>query len=224
MESTCVTNTSPNIKAGAISFQSSAETSATSKASSTTIHAASPSHHEHTPLQPPSTEQLSLFPPTNIAIEKSSLASQLSVTRAVESPIQQSKSSCAGHKSSSVSIDTLYSELKGISAKWHKLGGLLKIGQLEKIRALNGNNPERCLYALLKEFVGMKGGSPYKKLCKALESDIISEKSLVERLRSTYGSANVRITLKGEYDNSTTVKIRTCFLSAYVHIIFHSCC
>ena len=117
----------------------------------------------------------------------------------VQSP--QSKSSGAGHKSSSISIDTLYSELKGISTKWHKLGGVLKIGQLEEIRAVNGNNPERCLYALLKELVGIKGGSLYKKLCKALESDIISEKSLMERLRSTYGSANVRITLKGVWEN-----------------------
>ena len=106
-------------------------------------------------------------------------------------------SSSAGHKSSSVSIESLYSELKGISSKWHKLGSVLKIGQLEEIRALNGNIPEKCLYALLKELVGIKGGSPYKKLCKALESDIVGEKSLVERLRSTYGSANVRITLKG---------------------------
>ena len=95
-------------------------------------------------------------------------------------------------------MDKLYSELRGISIKWHKLGGVLKIGQLEEIRKLNGNDPDRCLYALLKELVGIKGGSPYKKLCKALESDIISEKSLVENLKSKYGSTHIRMTLKGE--------------------------
>ena len=123
------------------------------------------------------------------------------MTGAAMSPPLQSKSTGAGHKSSSISVDVLHSELKGISTKWHKLGGVLKIGQLEEVRASNGSNPERCLYALLKELVGIKGRSPYKKFCKALESDIISEKSLVERLRSKYGLANVRITLKGEDDN-----------------------
>ena len=97
-------------------------------------------------------------------------------------------------------MDTLYSELKGICAKWHKLGAVLKINydHLEEIRKSNGNNSERCLYALLKELVGIKGGCPYKKLCKALESDIVSERALVESLKSKYGASNVRITLKGE--------------------------
>ena len=45
-------------------------------------------------------------------------------------------------KSSSVSVDTLYSELKGISIKWHKLGSVLKIGQLEEIRVSNRNDPD----------------------------------------------------------------------------------
>ena len=101
-------------------------------------------------------------------------------------------------KSSSVSVYTLYSELKGISVKWHKLGSILKIGQLEEIRVGNRNDPDRCLYALLKELVGIKGRSPYKKLCKALESDIISEKALSEGLKSKYGNTHIRITLKGE--------------------------
>ena len=101
--------------------------------------------------------------------------------------------------SSSVSVDTLYSELKSISTKWHKLGGVLKIDQLEEIRTMNKNDPDRCMYALLKDLVGIKGGSPYKKLCKALESDIINEKALAEGLKSKYGSTNIRITLKGGY-------------------------
>ena len=75
----------------------------------------------------------------------------------------------------------------------------MKIGQLEEIRTTNKNDPDRCMYALLKELVGIKGGSPYKKLCKALESDIISEKALAEGLKSKYGSTNIRITLKGGY-------------------------
>ena len=62
----------------------------------------------------------------------------------------------------------------------------------------------------MKELVGIKRGSPYKKLCKALESDIVSEKSLVERLRSTYGSANVRVTLKGMYDNNSSYVLWMC--------------
>lgn len=115
-------------------------------------------------------------------------------------PTPQSKSSSSTEqKSSSVSVDTLYSELKGISTKWHKLGSVLKIGQLDEIRTINRNYPDSCLYALLKELVGIKGGSPYKKLCKALESDIIGEKALVERLKSRYGSTHIRITLKGMY-------------------------
>ena len=115
-------------------------------------------------------------------------------------PCKPSGSTGTGQKSSSsVSVDMLYSELKSISTKWHKLGGVLKIGQLEEIRATNKNDPDRCMYALLKELVGIKGGSPYKKLCKALESDIISEKALAEGLKRKYGSSNIRITLKGGY-------------------------
>ena len=115
-------------------------------------------------------------------------------------PCKPSGSTGTGQKSSSsVSVDALYSELKSISIKWHKLGGVLKIGQLEEIRTTNRNDPDRCMYALLKELVGIKGGSPYKKLCKALESDIISEKALAEGLKSKYGSSNIRITLKGGY-------------------------
>ena len=74
----------------------------------------------------------------------------------------------------------------------------MKINQLEEIRKVNGNDPDKCLYALLKELVGIKGGSPYKKLCKALESDIIGERALAEGLKSRYGSSHIRITLKGE--------------------------
>ena len=77
----------------------------------------------------------------NIAVGKSSVVLQPTVTGAALSPSLQNKSSGAGYKSSSISIDTLYSELKGISSKWHNLGGVLKIGQLEEIRALNGNSP-----------------------------------------------------------------------------------
>ena len=115
----------------------------------------------------------------------------------MQSP-QSKPNGSTGQKSCSVSVDTLYLELKGISTKWHKLGGVLKIGQLEEIRKINGNDPDKCLYALLKELVGIKGGSPYKKLCKALESDIVSERALAESLKSRYGSARIRITLKGE--------------------------
>jgi hypothetical protein len=120
----------------------------------------------------------------------------------VQSPHDQCKPSGntgTGQKSSSISVDALHSDLKSISMKWHKLGGVLKISQLEDIRTMNRNDPERCMYALLKELVGIKGGSPYKKLCKALESDIVSEKALAEGLKSKYGSKNIRITLKGEY-------------------------
>lgn len=56
----------------------------------------------------------------------------------------------------------------------------------------------KCLYALLKELVGIKGESLYKKPCKALELDKISEKALVESLKSRYGSECIRIALKGE--------------------------
>jgi hypothetical protein len=64
---------------------------------------------------------------------------------------------------------------------------------------MNRNDPDRCMYALLKELVGIKGGSPYKKLCKALESDIVT---LTEGLKCKYGSTHIRITLKGGYSLS----------------------
>ena len=92
---------------------------------------------------------------------------------------------------SSISVDALYSELKlkGISTKWCKLGYVLKINQLEEIRKINKNDPDKCLYAVCKELVGIKGG--IGKLCKALESDM----RFAESLKCRYGSV---IALKGE--------------------------
>lgn len=125
-------------------------------------------------------------------------------------PVKKKKTTLATHtsgsagqqqqKSVNISLEVLQAELKDISAKWYKLGSQLKIDfvQLEHIRKMNSNNPEKCLYSVLEEFMVGKTSAPWKKLCKALKSDIIGESSLSEHLKRKYGAANVNIQQKGE--------------------------
>ena len=126
----------------------------------------------------------------NIAPLLSSLSQQKTATAV----------SAAGQKQSSIWSETLKAELKGVSAKWHKLGSQLKIDfvQLNYIRKVNSNDSEKCLSGVLETLISGKTSSPWKKLCKALESDIIGEKSLSEHLKRKYGATNVKIVQKGE--------------------------
>ena len=131
--------------------------------------------------------------------KQSSIAPQLS---SLSLPVHKTNTpaSTAGQKQSSIWSETLKAELKGVSAKWHKLGSQLKIDfvQLDYIRKVNSNDSEKCLSGVLETLISGKTSSPWKKLCKALESDIIGEKSLSEHLKRKYGATNVKIVQKGE--------------------------
>ena len=93
-------------------------------------------------------------------------------------------------------LEDLETELKGVATKWRKLGRGL--GQndatLEEISATNGNNPEKCLLAVLtkQNKTGKFSSWSWKALCKALSKDTMGEKPLADSLLKKYGS-NVKI-------------------------------
>ena len=105
-------------------------------------------------------------------------------------------------------LEDLETELKGVATKWRKLGRGL--GQndatLEEISATNGNNPEKCLSAVLtkQNKTGKFSSWSWKALCKALSKDTMGEKPLADSLLKKYGS-NVKIVGGNVHEETLTL-------------------
>ena len=108
----------------------------------------------------------------------------------------------------SLTLAELETELKTVATKWRKLGrGLNQLNTtLEQISARNGNDPEKCLSAILKKwyaYSGKREGMMFKELLKVLRKDMIGERTLADSLEEKYG-LSVEI-LTGEETTYTQV-------------------
>ena len=97
---------------------------------------------------------------------------------------------------SSVSLEKLQavSELQGVSSKWYKIGSKLKIdrGQLDHIGKVNYTDPNKCLEDMLESVMTEDASVPWKKICKALKSDVVDEKLLAKNLKKKYCSTTIQ--------------------------------
>ena len=110
-----------------------------------------------------------------------SQAKQLTTAAAAWKPQQSSASS---------EMLQAVSELQGVSSKWLKLGSKLNLdhGQLEHIGKVNYTDPNKCLEDVLESVMTGESSVPWKKICKALKSDVVDEKLLAKSLEKKYCS------------------------------------